>query len=174
MPIVALFHHCLCIVTYRCSFVTLLNMDPLSIMASVVGLLTATGKVSEILASIVSNLREAPRLAGSVLSEVNDFQRALASLYKFLIGVVSAPKHRAALIRPDQLIITLTEAVLTFLELEALITPLAVSTGSDFTLRSRIKWARKEETISRIVQRLQRYKSSLSLMLNIVQWYASI
>jgi hypothetical protein len=144
-------------------------MDPLSILASVVGLLTAAGKVSSILTTISSNIKEAPQHVDDMLSEVNDLKISLSALHKFLLGIALAPRRRMALIQLDQLIATLTESVLTFSELEALLTPFAAS--SEISITKCAKWAWKEETVSRIMQRLQRHKLSLCLMLNIVQWY---
>jgi hypothetical protein len=144
------------------------KMDPLSVMASVVGLLTAAAKVSSILSAIKLSVKDAPQLVNHVLSEVKEVEISLSAIHKFLQGVASAPRQRIALIQLDQLIATLTEAVLTFSELEALVTPLAMQ--SKVPTMERVKWALKEETVSSVMQRLQRHKSSLSLMLNIVQW----
>lgn len=143
-------------------------MDPLSVMASVVGLLTAAGAVASILSTVKSSISDAPRLLDHVLREVKDVEIVLSAIHKFLIGISSAPIRRIALIQVDQLIATLTESVLTFSELEALVKPLEARSGN--SLWERVKWAWKEDTVSDILQRLQRHKSSLSLMLNIVQW----
>lgn len=143
-------------------------MDPLSISASVIGLLTAAEKVSSALQIITTNIKDAPRLARSVLLEVNQLRFALNSLHGFLQGIVSAPRRRLALIQLDQLIVTLTELVLSFSELEAIVAKLDV--GPNLKAWSRVKWAWKEDTISQNLERLQRQKSSLSLMMNIIQW----
>jgi hypothetical protein len=73
------------------------------------------------------------------------------------------------MIQVDQLVATLTEAVLTFSELGALLAPLGE--GSEISWRESVKLAWKEDKISRIMLRLDRHKSSLWLMLNIVRWY---
>jgi hypothetical protein len=147
-------------------------MDPLSVTTSIVGLLAAAVNVSRVLTSITSSLKETPRLAHSALSEVNEFRRALESLQTFFLRVSTAPRHRTSLIQLDQLIATLTDAVVTFSDLEALIRPLTASPDSEPALRTRVKLTWEEDRISCLVQRLQQHKSSLSLMLNIVQWYS--
>jgi hypothetical protein len=146
-------------------------MDPLSILVSVIGLVNAAGKVSSILTTIALTINEVPQLVGDVLSEVNDVRISLSALHKFLLGMASVPRRRIALIQLDQLVATLTESVLTFSELEDLLAPFVASSG--IPIMNRAKWIRREEAISRIMQRLQRHKSSLSLMLNIVQWCIS-
>jgi hypothetical protein len=61
--------------------------------------------------------------------------------------------------------------VLTFSELETVVTPLVVSKGQKYPLRTRLKWTRVEQNCERMVAKLQRHKSSVSLMLNVLQWY---
>jgi hypothetical protein len=143
-------------------------MDPLSVMASVIGLMTAARSVSSVLLVVKSSMKDAPQMVNHILSEIKEVEISLSAIQKFLMGITSAPRRRIALIQLDQLIATLTEAVLTFSELEAIVTPLA--SKSNAPALERLRWALKEDKISSIMQRLQRHKSSLSLMLNIVQW----
>ena len=75
------------------------------------------------------------------------------------------------MIRLDQLLATLSEAVLTFSELEALVESIAKDRGR-LSIMSRLTSLWKEEEVTSIILRLERHKSSLSLMLNIAQWYA--
>lgn len=148
-------------------------MDPLSVTASIVGILAAAGELSELLRSIISTAKDAPQVVAALVCEINEVQAALLSLQTLLTDLSSAPPRRAALIQLDHLIVTLTESVLTFSELEAIITPLAVSKGQKFPLRTRLKWTRIEGNCSKMVERLQRHKASISLMLNILQWYVN-
>jgi hypothetical protein len=143
-------------------------MDPLSILASVAGLLIAAGTISSTLNNIRSSAGKAEQTIDQVASEVNDLRTCLSALQDFLVGLARAPRQRMALIQLDQLVAVLTEAVLTFSELEALVLPF-----QDVHLRTgdRLRWLWKEDSVSPILQRLQRHKSSLSLMLNIVQWH---
>jgi hypothetical protein len=141
-------------------------MDTLSVAASVVGLLTAAGTISSILSTIKPSINDVPRLMVHVLSEVKEVEISLSAMHKFLTEISSAPIRRIALIQVDQLLVTLTESMLTFSELEAFVKPLAER--SEISLRERVKWVWKEDVVSDIMQRLQRHKSSLSLMLNIV------
>ena len=77
-----------------------------------------------------------------VLSEVNEVKIALSAIQKFLVGVPSAARKRTSLIQLDQLIATLTEAVLTFSELEAVVAPLAKK--SNVSMLERLKWVLEE------------------------------
>ncbi|ORY08220.1 hypothetical protein BCR34DRAFT_570096 [Clohesyomyces aquaticus] len=144
-------------------------MDPLSVTASIVGILAAAGKIAESLRVVISTAKEAPWVITALLAEVNDVHAVVSSLQTLLSDLQSAPPRRAALIQLDRLIATLTDTVLTFSELEAIVTPLAVTKGQKFPLRTRLKWTRVEGNCSKIVEKLQRHKSSISLMLNIFQ-----
>jgi hypothetical protein len=144
-------------------------MDPLSVIASVVGLLTAAKTVTSILSTIKSSISDTPHLIDSILSEVKEVEISLSAVHRFLLDIRKAPTQRRAMIQLDHLVATLTESVLTFSELEALVKPFA--TGPKTSILERIKWAWKEDAVSGIVQRLERHKSSFSLMLNIAQWY---
>jgi hypothetical protein len=137
-------------------------------MASVVGLLATAGQVTSVLSIVKSSIKDAPRSMDHTISEVKAVEISLSAIQKFLLGLSSAPRQRITMIEVDQLLATLTEAVLTFSELEALVKPLAMD--SESSMIERIRWCWKEDDVSRIMRRLERHKSSLSLTLNIVQW----
>lgn len=143
-------------------------MDPLSVMASVVGLLAAAGQVSSILSKVKSSIQDVPRSMEHVISEVKTFETSLSAIQIFIHELSLAQRQRIAMIQVDQLLATLTEAVLTFSELEALVRPFEMDSGK--VMKERIRWYWKEDDIFRIMTRLERYKSSFTLMLNIVQW----
>jgi hypothetical protein len=145
-------------------------MDPLSVAASIVGILAAAGKVSELLQAVIFTAKDAPQVVNALLCEVKEVQAALWSLQILLDDLSTSPPRRTALIQLDQLIATLTEAVLTFKQLESILEPMGVSGDQKFPLRTRLRWTRTGSTCLKIVDQLQRQKTSLSLMLNILQW----
>jgi hypothetical protein len=147
-------------------------MDPLSITAGVVGLLSAAGQVVSALSKIKSSMSEAPSSIEQLLLQVGELEACFAAVHKFVAGpnpLTPASHRRFSMIEVDQLVATLTESVLTFSELDTILT--SFGTRPDASMRNRVKWTRNEDNISRIMLRLDRHKSSLSLMLNIVQWY---
>jgi len=145
--------------------------DLLSITAGVVGLLSAAGQVGSVLLKIKSSMHNAPNSIQHILSQVRELEICFAAVHQFIIGATPASPGRLSMIGVDQLVATLTESVLTFSELEDIITPFAI--GSETSIRMRVKWMWKEDDASRIMRQLDRHKVSLSLMLNIVQWYIS-
>jgi hypothetical protein len=143
-------------------------MDPLSVSAAIIGVLGAAASVSSLLITFTKNTRGAPKLARNVLADVTGLSAILSQLQSFLLGTTKASKSRASLILVEQVIVSLTECVTTFSELEKI---LGTSTpDEDMSPLDRVKWAMKESKILDIQRRLQSNKSSLTLMLTILQW----
>ena len=141
--------------------------DPLSVAASVVGLLAAGAKLASLLSETAS-LADAPSSAQAVLTEMREISAALQYLQQFLNGLMNVPAGRQQYILVEHLEGTLTGCVTTYDELEVFIDELKI-VPSDMGVLDRFKWARKEKDVANIVQRLQTHKSSLNLMLTILQ-----
>ena len=145
-------------------------MDPLSISAAVVGLLTAAAQVSAILITATRNVRNAPKHAQIILTEVNEITIILHQVQSFLNGATAVNRSGASLILVEQVIVVLAGCVMTFSELETVLNSLKTE-GSLDTI-DRMKWVRKDSTITAIIQRLQNHKISMNLMLTILARYA--
>ena len=141
----------------------------LEVAASIIGILAAAGKVAETLGPYVSAWKDSTKAVTASLAEVNNITTILSALQGLLDDLSANPQKRKALIQVDQLIAALTDGVLIFSELEAL-----VAHGlhnPKFTLSDQMSWAWKHKEVDSLVARLQRFKSSISVMLNILQWY---
>lgn len=146
--------------------------DPLSIASAIVGILSAAGQVIKILGPYVSAARDTPMTAATVRSEVINFRILLSALQGLLDNLDVATGARTSLVAIDDLVLVLTDGVLIFSELEASVSSLnATGTGRP-SLSLRMQWVRREKELSAIVNRLQSFKSSVLLLLNILQWYA--
>jgi hypothetical protein len=148
-------------------------MDPLSVAGSIVGILTAAAKVVEIVEPFISSTKDAPKIAVSVHREVNRVRMVLSSLQDILNGLSASPK-RAAFIQVDQLVVTFTDGVLIFSELETILAPLMMPDQAQLPLVQRFQWASKKRVIYDVLQRLQGFLISLSAMLNIFQCASDI
>jgi len=142
-------------------------MDPLSVTASIVGLLLAAGQVTSAIITIKSILSEAPR-TDHLLNQVTQVETCLSAIQMLLFSMNSASEQRMALIKVEHLVTTLTQAVLTFSELEALVKKIV--TGPRTSVMLYLNWTRKQNKLASIMLRLESHKSSLSLMLSIAQW----
>lgn len=140
-------------------------MDPLSIAASVVGLLGATVKVSTMLNTFVQGLKNVPNVAREVLQEVSDIRTCLAQLQAFLMGTRVGSRSRTALLMVDQVMVILTSCVMTFSELEQ-----TVESLNDDRASKRMIWPLREPKLEKLCQRLNSTKLSLNLILTTLTW----
>lgn len=145
-------------------------MDPLSVAASIIGILAAAVKVAEILGPLVSMLKDTAKSAARIYAEVNSTKIILSALQALFDDLNSAPRRRRELIQVSQLIATLTDGALLFGELEPLVLQLGTTTEKWTT---RIQWALKKDPLNSFIARVQLFKSSIGVMLNILQWYGS-
>ena len=141
-------------------------MDPLTIAASVVGLLGATVKVSTVLKTFVRGLTNVPNVARGILQEVSDISTCLAQLQAFLMGTRVGLRSRTALLMVEQVVVILTSCVMTFSELEETLESL-----KDDRWSKRIIWILREPKFEKLCQRLNSSKSSLNLILTTLTWY---
>jgi hypothetical protein len=144
--------------------------EPLSVAASIVGILAAASKVAEVLGPVVTSLKDTPKTVTAIYAEVSSARIILAALQTLFNDLERSPKRRRELIQVDQLIATLTDGALIFSELEPHV--LRFGTSAD-KLRARLQWARKKDVLDSYVSRLQLFKGSINIMLTILQWYVN-
>jgi hypothetical protein len=141
--------------------------DPLSVAASIIGILAAAGKVAETLGPVVSAFKDTTSTATTIYAEVNSSRIILTSLQALLNDLDQAPDTRRQLIQVDQLVAVLTDGVLIFNQLE----PLVLQLGNDIERwRTRVQWTRKKDKLDSFVSRMQLFKGSINVMLNILHW----
>ncbi|KAK5626586.1 hypothetical protein RRF57_002301 [Xylaria bambusicola] len=137
-------------------------MDPLSVAASIVGLLAAGGKVTSLLFTVITKCQDSPALARGILFEVADISAALGQLRDYLSNRIKTNSERGNLILLDQLLTTLTGCVTTYSDIQFILTGLNIN--EDMRAFDRIRWMREEGRLNTLVQRLQSHKSSLTLI----------
>ncbi|KAL9047594.1 MAG: hypothetical protein Q9206_006634 [Seirophora lacunosa] len=138
-------------------------MDPISVSASILGLLGAATKVSEVLTKFIRRLKDAPRSARRLVTEVDDLKLCFHQLQDYVVSENSSARSRKTMIMLDQLCIILTHCVMVFSELEHALDGLMPR--NRISIGSRFKWVSKESTMSNLLQRLQSSKLSLNLVL---------
>ena len=144
-----------------------LSMDPLSVTASIVGIIAAAGKVVEILGPIVSSVKGAQSSAKLVWAEVESCVVILSALQRLFDKLDSVPEKRKQLVQLDHLVATFDYGVFLFEDLERLVVRFD---SAPETIKSRVKWGYHEKDFAALLSRLQYFKSSMTLMLNILQW----
>jgi hypothetical protein len=144
--------------------------DPISIVTGVVGLIKASCDITKLLTNIIGSVKDAPAQAAFAVADISETRTILSQLQNFLLRFETADKSRTALVQVDQLVDVISGCVATFSEFEAVLDKIA---GSDMTLAGRAKWALwDEEKISCLLARLQRHKSSLSLLVIVLTGYS--
>lgn len=148
-------------------------MDPLSAIASVAGIATAAGEVAKILGPYITAAKDAPKIAAQLSSEVLATQTILSALEQLASNISTRNVKYAFLIQVDQLIAVLTDGVLIFSELVAVLQtlPLPEPISPGGRLWSPIQWVRKKSSLTAIFTRLQAFKLSINSILNILQRY---
>ncbi|KAK4141247.1 uncharacterized protein C8A04DRAFT_31225 [Dichotomopilus funicola] len=152
--------------------------DPLSIAASVAGLLAISSKVIFGLNTFASAISHTPKSLQRVVAEVVAVNRILGEVQRLIAWQSDAERPNNPsldLVQLDQLVTTLTGCVLVFSELEKHMDDLVgmesgVSGSKPRIVWERMLWTRKEDDIEKLMDDLHRHKTSLSLMLNIIQW----
>ncbi|RYC61246.1 hypothetical protein CHU98_g4965 [Xylaria longipes] len=157
-------------------------MDPLSVMASVAGLLTAAHEVVKLLGPYVSASRETPSIAAHVRNETESTRAVLIGLQTLVRELSGRVSPGGALVGLDQVVVILTGGVLLFAGLEGAVQGLVAAPSSPLSegetinntlgvwgfsstqyrlpLRARMQWARRGESLELLLARLQGFKVS--------------
>ncbi|KAF5018986.1 hypothetical protein F66182_9004 [Fusarium sp. NRRL 66182] len=136
--------------------------DPLSIVASIVGLIAAAGKVCGVLSSFIGSTVDAPESAASTLQNMEHMKLTLYSVQSLIESLDSIEASRKSLIQLDHLSIVVTHSVLTVSELESII---CHKDG----IMHRLRWVWNEKKVLGLLPRLETQKSSLTLMVAVLQ-----
>ncbi|KAI0862365.1 Pleckstrin homology domain-containing protein [Xylaria cubensis] len=166
-------------------------MDPLSVTASVAGLLTAAHEVAKLLGPYVSASRETPSIVAHVRDETESTRTVLIGLQTLVRELSGRFSRGGALVGVDQVVAILTSGVLLFAELEGAVqglvaacpSPLAEGESTErisgilglsptqhrLPLWARMKWASQEESLRPLLARLQGFKVSVTVVLTLLQ-----
>ena len=140
----------------------------ISIAASIVGLLGAAATVSLTLNNFVESVKTIPQLAKSVLLEVSDVSACLSQLQRIVLGAELGSGSQEKLIMVDQLVVVLSNCVMIFSKLEETLEPLNLDNSKHLSKLAR--WMLQQQSIHRLLMRLQASKLSLTLVLTTLTW----
>ena len=129
------------------------TMEPLSVSTAGAGLVATAVKLAPLLYNLSQAFKDAPRRAQAAASEMADITVVVEQLQRYFDGRALAPKQRLSLITVEQITATLTNCVMSYSELDALIKSLHVDAG--LTGWKRVLWVTKQGEVDRIIVRLQ-------------------
>ena len=143
-------------------------MDPLSVVASIAGILGAATQVSTSISTLIEKSRKAPKDIRKVKDEVDTIRSVLHQLQALLLGSAKTNRARTSLILVDQVVVTLSACVSTFSELDVTVGTLV--SDERLGLMDRLRWSMRASAIDDCLKNLQTQKSSLTLILTILTW----
>jgi hypothetical protein len=143
-------------------------MDPLSVAASIVGLLAAAQQISSAMGGIASAKAKGSKELSSVKITVDTLRSILLQLQLLLLDRASINPERASLILVEEVVVTLTACVATFSDLDVCLKGLR--SDEQLGLLDVMRWATKAPELKLLLQHLEAHKTSLILMLNIITW----
>ena len=141
-------------------------MDPLSVIASITGILTAAFKISSAASALISSWKDAPSSLHSIVSEMAALSACLAQLRPFLSRREIAPKSRMTAISVEQIVVIASSCVLAVSELQETLDSLEPE--KPLSKRVKIRWSSYEKKINMLRSRVQASASSLNLVLTVL------
>ena len=141
-------------------------MDPLSVIASITGILTAAFKISTSASALISSWKDAPNSLHNIVSEMAALSACLAQLRPFLSRREIAPKSRMTEISVEQIVIIASSCVLAVSELQETLDSLEPE--KPLSRRIKMRWSSYEKKINTLRSRVQASASSLNLVLTVL------
>ncbi|KAF8542752.1 hypothetical protein BDD12DRAFT_875843 [Trichophaea hybrida] len=152
-------------------------LDPLSLVASIVGLIAASAKVTAALYSFAGSASDVPGLAARIRTETEALNPIFSQLHALIQG--SGQMLESDYSSVDKLV---TDLRSTFSQLEKVLanvrdTPRGQVEGNvanNHRTWSRIKWAWKTPELRQLLEDLQRQKLSLTLMILAIHSHSNV
>lgn len=142
--------------------------DPLSVAASIAGLIALAGKLTTTVYSFQQSVGGAPESAQHVKEEVDRIRMVLSQVEQFLHTTNRQTGQSSAhMIYVQDFLRVVSDCALTFSSLDGLVDELV--TGGQGIL-PRMKWAMKDKEIVKLAERLGRLGNTLGIMINLATW----
>ncbi len=143
-------------------------MEPLSVAASIIGVLATSAKIVTILTALIRKEKHAPQSLHRVLTEVSELNTCLAQLAPLIQGAKSTDRSHKDAITMEHVVVLSTSLVLNMSELD--------KTLDSYNLRdkmskfNRMHWLMDEAKILEILNSVRASKASLNLILTVFTW----
>ncbi|CAJ0544356.1 Ff.00g035750.m01.CDS01 [Fusarium sp. VM40] len=143
--------------------------DPLSISASIAGLISLSTVVYQTLSNFADKVDKAPKSAKEILYAVAEMRLALLSMSGLVDKFSRISARRKAMVQLDHLVISLSRAVMTFTDLELFLSDWPEISSMQSSAWRRIRWAMKEDKATHLLKRLSENRMALIFILSILQ-----
>ena len=142
-------------------------MEPISVAASIVGLLIAASEISGSFNAFIRKVKHAPKVAHAVLREVSEIQSCCMQIERYFSNKAHLGSH-AVLLTLEDVGIVLSDCVSLISELERLIGPLTSIRYMQAGQKAR--WTFKDREIRLLLGRCKSSQASLRFMLTTMSW----
>ena len=145
-------------------------MEPLSVAASITGVIAVAAKITKLLTDFIKKNANAPNAAHSIVSESQELIICLAQLSPLIQGRSDNEElgSRRAAISLEHLVIATSSCVMAFSELEMALD--SFNLDQPLSTITRMRWAKEESKITGLLSRVRASTSSLNLFLTIMTW----
>jgi hypothetical protein len=143
-------------------------MDPLSVSASIAGLMAAAQQVSSLIGLILRSTKTGPQEVADIKLTVETLRSVFLQLRLLILDRACIDPQRTSLILLDQVVVTLTACVMTFSDLDGCVKGLFNDVRLGFL--DGMRWASKTAELTKYLRSLESHKSSLILMISILTW----
>lgn len=144
-------------------------MDPLSVSASVAGLVMAAQQVSSLIWVITAGKKTGCKEIEDIKTTVDTLRSVLLQLQLLMLSRAKVDPRRGSLILVDQVVVTLTACVMTFSDLDGCVKSLVAE--DKLGILDSIRWTSKSSDLMKYLRNLEAHKASLTLMISILTWY---
>ena len=146
-------------------------MDPLSVSASIAGLMAAAQQVSFLIGLILRSTKTGPQEVADIKLTVETLRSVFLQLRLLILDRACIDPQRTSLILLDQVVVTLTACVMTFSDLDGCVKEFfSMSCDENLDLLASIRWASKATEVRKHLRNLEAHKSSFTLMISILTW----
>lgn len=143
-------------------------MEPLSVAASIIGILATSAKIVTVVTDLVRREKDTPQSLHRVLTEVSELNTCLAQLAPFIQGAKSTDRGRKDTISLEQVVVINTSLVLNMSELDKTLD--SYNLGDKISKFNRMRWIMDETKILEILNSVRASKASLNLILTLFTW----
>jgi hypothetical protein len=154
--------------------------DPVSITASIAGLIGLSGQIIAALNNLYAlgkSARNAPEPISLLMAEMQEMNVICCQVQFLISSADKQPNHsRLTMISIEHLVATLSGCVLVYSTLDKYLSEVQGITDPKGKANTKLVWERirwaawKESEVATVLGDLQRHKLSLNLMLSIIQW----
>ena len=143
-------------------------MDPLSVTASITGIIVVATKLCDGITTLIKKERNAPPSMSALRHEVSDLSVCLVQIQPFIQNDQSTPRSRRAAITVELVIVITTSCVVNLAKLEEILDSFRID--QPLATFDRMRWIKREPEINELMARVQASKVSLILILIIFKW----